>query len=479
MSLINGLLFSLPFLVDKLFFIVFFSTAFLFYNQERILKIWHKVIYLTICACLWQFITLGWFYSDSSVEFWNVSLVILLSITVLLLLLLTFFLIIKPYIARWNFFLFAVLWIGYELFWTTWEIRYPMMSFGIILGNTPSLIQWYSVTGVMGGSLWIMLINFVVLRLLKKQPVHFWHAIVLAPSIVSLWMLFEKTNENGINTVSVNCKLDDEKNITEQIMQLLENGIDKSTDLIVCPEGMLNLPSSSFPVNSYFSRIKRLLLSKAPRATIIYGCKMEEGISYPLKKHNVYNLAVQCDTSGFIRYRNKRILVPFGECIPYERYLGGISAIKAAVPEVITFNYDHDQLFFVYNRFNVLPLICYELYFSNEIRKYYKEDSIGVISCVSNDYAIPNDLYYTQFMRMAKIQALTFKTPIVKSTIHGRSYIIDSKGRTLSSDYNSTELTKGKININPKQTIYAKYGHLSIFILLLIFIPFFIKINDK
>lgn len=257
-----------------------------------------------------------------------------------------------------------------------------------------------------------------------------------------------------------------DENIIEQTMQLIKKESDEKINLIVCPEGLLNLYPSSFPINSHFSKMKRMLISQSPDATIILGSKLLYS-----KKQMENNIVIQCDSSGFVKYRNKKTLVPFGEYIPYEKFLGKIPMVRAVVSRPITYNPYNDHAF-EYKDFKVLPLICYELYFGNEIRQYFKKNkSIGVICCVANEYAIPNKIYYTQFLRMSKIQAISFKTPVIKSTVNGRSSIITPKGNSTLSNYNTTEILKGRVFINPRETVYAKHGYLFVFIFLTIFSP--------
>lgn len=320
-SIVNGLFFSLPFLYDFLSFLLFFAFAFLFYNQGKIQKRSYKTTYLFICVFIWQFVVLYWFHSSNQASFWSVNLVILLSIIVLLLVLLGFFLVIMPLNLKWKYGIFCMVWIGYELFWIEWEILYPLFSLGVVLGNFPHMIQWYSITGIVGGSLWILLVNFLVLRFLRKERITVWSVAVLLPIFISVIIFLGKKDESSsINAIAVNNKLEEENGIDEVLM-LLNKEVNGNTDIIVCPEGLLSLPLSSIPINRYFSRIKRMLVSQSPDAIIVLGSKLYESVSLSRDNPIVHNIAVQCDTSGFVTYRNKKILVPFGETIPYETYL--------------------------------------------------------------------------------------------------------------------------------------------------------------
>jgi hypothetical protein len=66
-------------------------------------------------------------------------------------------------------------------------------------------------------------------------------------------MLFIKpgTNKKTANVIAVNLKLEDDSNF-ERVLGLLESETDSTTKIIVCPEGIVDLPSSSLPINKYF-----------------------------------------------------------------------------------------------------------------------------------------------------------------------------------------------------------------------------------
>ena len=57
-----------------------------------------------------------------------------------------------------------IYWIGFEYFHYDWESSWPWLSLGNVFSITPSWIQWYSVTGVLGGSLWVLIVNLLLFR---------------------------------------------------------------------------------------------------------------------------------------------------------------------------------------------------------------------------------------------------------------------------------------------------------------------------
>ena len=70
-----------------------------------------------------------------------------------------------------------VLWVGFEWLHSNWELSHPWNTLGHAFSNYPELIQWFEFTGVMGGSLWIFLVNILLFKLFK----HIMNARVQTP----------------------------------------------------------------------------------------------------------------------------------------------------------------------------------------------------------------------------------------------------------------------------------------------------------
>ena len=59
-------------------------------------------------------------------------------------------------------------WIGFEYFHYDWESSWPWLTFGNVFSIHPSWIQWYSVSGALGGTLWILVINLLLFRTVEN-----------------------------------------------------------------------------------------------------------------------------------------------------------------------------------------------------------------------------------------------------------------------------------------------------------------------
>ncbi len=363
----------------------------------------------------------------------------------------------------------------YEIMLVEWDIPFPMLSLGSVFGNFAPVIQWYSITGVFGGTLWILLVNFLFLELFINRKITVPLPLILViPIIISCIMYFNRREESGKNmsVIVVNNNLEN-NNYFDKTIDLLYKDKDDNVKLIVCPEGLFDISDRSFQVNRYFSAIKRLLQSNYNQAELIIGGELKSIEKSSNNSALYFNLAVLLNSNGMVAFRNKKILVPFGEIIPYKKIFGKSENIKKAVKKEISYLPAYDTIF---NRRNckVLPLICYELYFGNKIRNYAVQNDFDIICCLSNEYAIPTKAYYKQFNRMSRIQAISFQCPVIKSTIHGNSLIVKSEGDIIKTAYNTNEILKRTVILKSVNTYYKKLGYKAAISLWGIFIFLFI-----
>src|SRR5690606_14898222 len=65
----------------------------------------------------------------------------------------------------------------------------PWLNLGNALAEWPMLAQWYEYTGVFGGTLWILLINYLIFRMLVKYRFDFGAVAVSAWIRLGFWLV--------------------------------------------------------------------------------------------------------------------------------------------------------------------------------------------------------------------------------------------------------------------------------------------------
>src|SRR5690606_8921154 len=89
----------------------------------------------------------------------------------------------------------------FEYIHLNWEISWPWLTLGNGFAMFPWLVQWFDVTGVSGGSFWILLINMLLFAWLKhpeagKKFALWLAALLLIPIGISL-LKFSLHEEKG------------------------------------------------------------------------------------------------------------------------------------------------------------------------------------------------------------------------------------------------------------------------------------------
>ena len=60
--------------------------------------------------------------------------------------------------------MFVALWLMFEYIYLHGEISWPWTTLGFGFGNSTSIVQWYEYSGVLGGSLWVLVSNLLIFR---------------------------------------------------------------------------------------------------------------------------------------------------------------------------------------------------------------------------------------------------------------------------------------------------------------------------
>ena len=125
---------------------------------------------------------------------------------------------------------------------------------------------------------------------------------------------------------------------------------------------------------------------------------------------------------------NKRKLVPFGEFLPFETALNkfGLKKITEGHGSFLKGNTNSSLIF---EKLNILPLICYEIIFPDLIQK--SDTNINLIVNISEDGWFGNSIGPDQHFAKAILRAIENNTFLLRSTNRGVSAIIDNKGNII------------------------------------------------
>ena len=169
---------------------------------------------------------------------------------------------------------------------------------------------------------------------------------------------------------------------------------------------------------------------------------------------------------------NKVNLVPFGEFLPYERFLSMIG-LKKITRGYNSFSPGNDRsIINLGDNFSeklILPIICYEIIYSNKIKLSYQKPDILIN--ISEDAWFGNSIGPHQHFSKVIYRAVEEGIFIARSANRGISAFIDPNGRILKS-LNTGE--SGNIELNfpyfAGSTLFSKYGNKIFFLIIFLYI---------
>ena len=163
---------------------------------------------------------------------------------------------------------------------------------------------------------------------------------------------------------------------------------------------------------------------------IIFGANTLDPIS-----GKFFNSMLAVDNNfKIIQSYNKRKLVPFGEFLPFESFLNNFGLKKITEGHGSFLKGEKNKNLLIEN-LNILPLICYEVIFTDLIQKSTKDTNM--IINISEDGWFGESIGPDQHFSKSVFRAIENDTFFLRSTNQGVSAIIDNKGNIIKQlDWN-------------------------------------------
>ena len=169
-------------------------------------------------------------------------------------------------------------------------------------------------------------------------------------------------------------------------------------------------------------------------------------------------------------------LVPFGEFIPLEDYLGSFLDILGLD---LTNTLPGDEIKVIKaGKTRLSPSICYEIAFDNLIRTATKDSNLLVT--VSNDTWFGKSIGPIQHLEIAQNRALEHNKELVRSTNSGITAFISKKGTIIEKqEYFEEKKLKRNVTLYSGNTFYSKYGNFPLISIILIYLVLIFLNNNK
>jgi len=194
----------------------------------------------------------------------------------------------------------------------------------------------------------------------------------------------------------------------------------------------------------------------------------------------LYNSMVVINNNFDLIYQyNKKKLVPFGEFLPFEKYLNNLN-LKKITHGYGSFAKGEMQKNLIINKFSIFPLICYEIIFPELTQK--SPTNTNLIVNISEDGWFGGSVGPKQHFVKSIYRAIENNSYVVRSANKGISAFIDNNGKVIKK-LEPTETGNIELNIPFIDSKSKNKNDLIFFILLFTYMIIFFtmkkNINDK
>jgi len=383
-------------------------------------------------------------------------------------------------------------WMLFEFAHLNWQLSWPWLTLGNAFASLPRWVEWYSFTGVAGGTLWILLVNIGIKRLISNWVTHKEKTVVtavslvvilLSPLLVSHFILAHKENnpieKNAPNVVMVQANINpylkfEMATATDEIQKLItlsETALDSNTQLILWPETALSLPAAQehLSSNENYQPVFQFL-QKHPTITLLTGIETYKfyganKATETARKNNsgayydAFNSALSLKVNEPIQIYNKSKLVPGVESMPtFLNFLAPVFDKFGGTTGGYGRN-DSSMVFRVHNNpYKAAPIICYESIYGEYVSSYVKRGA-NLIAIITNDGWWGNTPGHKQHLAYAQLRAIETRRWVARSANTGISAVIDDYGEIISTQpWDKAATIKYAIPTKKELSFYVAHG---------------------
>ena len=361
--------------------------------------------------------------------------------------------------------LLPLLWVSIEYLRSFGPLSFPWINLALTQTFSLSLIQIADVTGSMGISFWIVVLNVIIYIAINSKGAE---KIILFIGALLLLIIFllgffrissiqNRYTENEVRVAIVQPNIDPnlkwEQNFRDRIFNTMDSlhnvAIKLDPDFILWPEAAL----PTYLRINYSNR--RSILQKVKKSNIPLLTGTPDRIKGRDNQIDYYNAAMFIKPDGSTKMYYKIHLVPFAESIPFSNYFPFLKKLNFGQAN---FTAGSEYTIFNVDNFAFANLICYESSIPKIARKFV---NLGAkfITIETNDSWCGHSSGVYQHFQIAKIRAVENRIPIARSANTGVSALILPTGKVNKKiPFNKQEVFLASIPIKNIPSFYTKYG---------------------
>ncbi|MEY3219838.1 MAG: hypothetical protein RIT27_1195 [Pseudomonadota bacterium] len=380
----------------------------------------------------------------------------------------------------WGMFVLPFLWISNEWLLTFFPLSIPTILGVTQIENTP-FIQYYDLTGVFGGSFWVVLLNVLLANLILKgfqyrKLLYIILSMFLPPLFYGIWIFH--LSETHLPTTKVGIiqtglkPTRDLKYLYNLIFlsdKLLQNN--QQVDLIIFPETAVGW---DFWGKDY-AQERQLLFDwiSNTRIPVIFGA-----FEHKVKMFNIamlitpefadYALNQPLETVLPIKIYKKQHLFPFIEQVPFSDYFPWLSDLLIKENDVISINLSSGDHFTVFSFSNhqqnvsqIGTLLCYEALFPEISAHLTKIGAQSLAILTNDDSETLTEFSYYLLASHARVRAIETRRDIARVSTTGFSLVTNRFGEIekISQPFQE-DIFAHNLTLSNELSFYVKYPYL-------------------
>ncbi len=397
-------------------------------------------------------------------------------------------------------------WISFEYLHLNWDLTWPWLNLGNVFASTPWLVQWYCITGALGGTAWILIVNFLIYQELvfrkekkdrpKKVIIGVFAASFILPLLVSLFFYWDgelkmTTEPRPIEAVIVQQNTDpweEEYRLTntqeiQRILDVAKPFVNEKTNLIITPESAIahTIDMEALRNHTFMEGDSRFEgFSLLDSVSVVYpNLNFVLGLStVSISDHKTSPVAQECNpgmfmeffnTAGFynknglVSHYHKSRLVPGVEKMPFPKIFGFLEkAIIELGGSNSSLGKDTAQRTFAFDvngrEMRIGTAICYESVYGELVGNFVKNGA-NVLAVITNDSWWDDSPGHRQHFEMSRLRAIETRRYILRAANGGFSGVIDPLGRVLEkTNYDERTAIQTIVSAQSGETFYVKHG---------------------
>jgi len=299
---------------------------------------------------------------------------------------------------------------------------FPWISNSLILSNNiPGFYLIKYLGTIMSGYLilLIFLLPYMLLHISSIKKYYVQLLILYSPLIFILFIFYSDSKQKNLNKeidIEINQLVNpisslNKKNIGEKIKKLVN---ESKSDYIIFAE-------NNFPYlinNNNLSNLNSFI--NGNKKVIIGATTLKDGDYY-----NSFYLLEKNNITSF----EKKILVPFGEFLPFRKYLNFMEIISGSIDYQ---KGNSERIITSTDNVKILPIICYEIVF-DKIFKNINKKNIDILVNITNDSWFGTRSGPYQHFYISRVKALVANKYLLRVSNNGISAIIDNNGKIIKS----------------------------------------------